>query len=80
MTKIYNRDSRKSADAEIITGHNNELNWAIAAFPYASRYGWQIVRENHGKYTYNETMMGGYEDSLDAVRDMARKAGYEVIA
>lgn len=89
MTTITNSDTRKTTEAQIITKPAQNLNWCIAVWPTpncgrtkidGNGYGWQIVRlQNSGKYTYNETMMGGIHDSLEDVRAMARECKYELI-
>ena len=78
MTKITNSDTRESRDATIITTHDNDLRWCIAAWAApeygwskadGNGHGWQLVRANEdGTYSYNTTMNGGYRDSLDDVR------------
>lgn len=85
MVTITNTDSRVSREAEIVTTANNALNWCVATWPApdigpTGSIGYQIVkRQANGKYTYNDTMMHGYRDSIEAIRQMAKAAAYEVL-
>jgi len=89
MATITNTDTRAARIAEIVTGSANELNWCIATWAApeyghtevtGEGHGWQIVRKNaNGSYTYNTSMMGGFRNSLQDVKDMAAAKGYIVL-
>ncbi|KQZ81858.1 hypothetical protein ASD64_08850 [Mesorhizobium sp. Root157] len=89
MTTITNSDTFQSREAQIITTSDNDLNWCIAVWAAPDKgysevdgngHGWQVVRlQNDGSYTYNNTMMGGYRDSLEDVRSRAIASGYSLI-
>ena len=89
MTRITNFDTGESREADIITLPSADLHWCVAAWlapDYGwskvdgNGHGWQFVRlQEDGTYTYNGTMMGGYRDSLDDVREWARSCGLELI-
>lgn len=89
MAIITNFDDGQTRDAQIITESSNELNWCIAVWPApksgrtkvdGNGHGWQIVREQEdGTYTYNDTMLYGFEDSLDDVKAKFAAAGYTIL-
>lgn len=89
MTKITNTDTHEALDVTIITTHDGELRWCIAVWATPS-YGrskvdgnghaWQVVRANeNGSYSYNNSMMGGWSDSLDEAKDRAVRSGYVLL-
>lgn len=89
MATIINTDTKHRQVAEIISKADNDLGWCIATWPAPKSgfdkitgegHGWQIVRARRdGTYSYNNSMSGGYRNSLQDVKDFAASKGYTII-